>query len=138
MSNERKSVFRREWPRWIVVPIGLGLAGLAVALGLLLEPAGHALSPSGEAATPTLPAVAYGRDISGGCHDCHFSLPALEASAVNPNAAEEYLIEPESVWTNHGSLGCVACHRGDGEAKDKEAGHAGLMLDVTQEDPQQC
>jgi hypothetical protein len=138
MSNERRSIFRREWPRWIVVPIGLGLAGLAVALGLLLEPAGHALSPSGEVATPTLPAVAYGRDVSGGCHDCHFSLPALEASAADPNAAEEYLIDPESVWTNHGSLGCVACHGGDGEAEDKEAGHAGLILDITEQQPEQC
>lgn len=138
MSNKRKLLFGREWPRWLVVPVGLGLAGLVVVLGLLLEPAGYALSPSPDAPTPTLPAVAYGRDISGGCHDCHFSLPALQASADDPNTAEEYLIDPESVRTNHGSLGCVACHRGDGEAEDKEDGHTGLILNVTQEDPGQC
>ena len=85
MSNKRKLLFGREWPRWLVVPIGLGLAGLVVVLGLLLEPAGHALSPSPDAPTPTLPAVAYGRDISGGCHDCHFSLPALQASCLIRN-----------------------------------------------------
>ena len=138
MSNKRKPFSGREWPRWIVVPIGLGLTAFVVVLGLVLEPAGHALSPASEAATPTLLAIAYGRDISEGCHDCHFSLDALEASAADPDAAGEYLIEPESVRTNHGSLGCVACHGGDGEADDKEAGHTGLMLDITQEQPEQC
>ena len=138
MSNKARHSRGRDWPRWAVVPIGVGLAILAVAMGLLLEPAGYALSPGKEAATPTLPAVHYGRDISQGCHDCHFWPSALKLSAIDPNSAEEYLIDPASVNTIHGSLGCVSCHRGDGEAKDKEDAHAGLILNITQEHPEQC
>lgn len=138
MNDKERHARGRDWPRWAVVPIGLGLAVLAVAMGLLLEPAGYALSPAREAATPTLPAVHYGRNISEGCHDCHFWLPALKLSANDPETIEEYLIDPQSVNTTHGLLGCVACHRGDGEAKDKEAAHSGLILDISQEQPEQC
>ena len=128
----------RQWPRWAVVPIGLGLAGFAVLLGLVLEPAGYALSPVKVEPTPTIPAVGYGRSISDGCHDCHFSLEALQAIAVDAAHAEAYLIEPLSIYTPHGSLGCVACHHGDGEAQDKETGHNGLIRDISQAQPEQC
>jgi hypothetical protein len=128
----------RELPHWIVVPIGLALAASAVVLGLLLEPAGYALSPEPVAPTPTAPIAYYGRDLSKGCQDCHFSLPALQASAANPHTAAEYLVDPESVSTKHGSLGCVACHRGNGQAADKATGHAELILDVTETHPEQC
>ena len=138
MKRKQKRFLGRDWPHWIVIPFGIGLAGLVVVLGLMVEPVGYALSPPPAPPTPTLPAVEYGRDISEGCHDCHFSLPALEASANDPTIAGEYLIEPESVQTKHGSLGCVACHRGDGEAEDKEMAHAGLVLDITEEEPQMC
>ncbi|MGD8474131.1 MAG: cytochrome c3 family protein [Anaerolineae bacterium] len=138
MKRKQKRLLGRDWPHWIVIPFGIGLAGFVVVLGLLVEPVGYALSPSPAPPTPTLPVVEYGRDISEGCHDCHFSLPPLEASANDPTIAGEYLIEPESVQTKHGSLGCVACHRGDGEAEDKEMAHAGLVLDITEEEPQMC
>jgi hypothetical protein len=138
MRRKKKRFLGRDWPHWIVIPFGIGIAGLVVVMGLLVEPFGYALSPSPAPPTPTLPAVEYGRDISNGCHDCHFSLPALEASASDPTIAGEYLIEPESVRTDHGSLGCVACHRGDGEAEDKEAAHAGLVLDISEDEPQMC
>ena len=138
MRRKQQRFLGRDWPYWIVIPFGIGIAAAVVVLGLLVEPVGYALSPSPAPPTPTLPAVEYGRDISNGCHDCHFSLPALEASAADPTTAGEYLIEPESVQTDHGSLGCVACHRGDGEAEDKEAAHDGLVLDITEEEPRTC
>jgi hypothetical protein len=138
MRRKQKRFLGRDWPHWIVIPFGIGLAGLVVVLGLLVEPVGHALSPSPAPPTPTLPAVEYGRDISEGCHDCHFSLSALEASASDPTSAGEYLIEPESVQSNHGSLGCVACHHGDGEAVDKETAHTDLVLDITEDEPRIC
>jgi hypothetical protein len=128
----------RKWPRWAVVPIGLGLAAFAVVLGLVLEPAGYALSPVKVEPTPTVPAVGYGRSISEGCHNCHFSLDALQASAEDPSHPETYWIEPESIYTPHGSLGCVACHGGEGEAEDKEEGHQGLIADISQAQPEQC
>lgn len=128
----------REWPRWTIIPIGILLAVIAIVAGLLLEPAGYALSPGKVEPTPTLPAINYSRSDSDGCSDCHVSLPALQASADDPTTAETYLIEPESVMTPHGTLGCVACHGGNGEADDKEAGHKELMADPTEQDPRQC
>lgn len=128
----------RGLPRWAVVPIGLALAGFSVLLGLVLEPAGYALSPVLETPTPTIPAVEFSRSSSGGCQECHFSLAALQASAVDPAHAEAYLIDSRSPLTLHGSLGCVACHSGRGSAESKEAGHVDLVLDITKVRPQQC
>jgi hypothetical protein len=128
----------QKWPRWTIIPIGLALAALAIALGLLLEPAGYALGPNVVAPTPTMPAIEYSRDLSDGCHDCHFSLPALQASAEDPSQAQAYWIEPESADTLHGGLGCLACHRGNGQARDKTTAHEGLVADMTVEDPGQC
>jgi hypothetical protein len=85
-----------------------------------------------------MPAVAYSEGISDGCHDCHFSLSALEASAADSGTAQAYVIEPESVVTPHGKLGCLACHGGDGEATDKDAAHQGLVVDMTAQDPEKC
>ena len=128
----------RKWPRWSVVPIGLALAGIAVLLGLALEPAGYALAPGKIEPEPTIPAVGYARDISAGCQSCHFASEALQASAADPNTAEQYLIDPSSVQTTHGSLGCVACHKGNGLAEAKEAGHMGLIRDISRTRPGQC
>jgi hypothetical protein len=61
MSEKAHLHQERGWPRWAVIPIGLGLAAFAVVLGLVLEPAGYALSPGKVEPTPTIPAVAYGR-----------------------------------------------------------------------------
>ncbi len=138
MSFDRSLNKIRKWPRWTIIPLGILLAGMAIALGLLLEPAGYALSPVQPEPTATLQAINYSRSDSDGCHDCHVSLPALQASADDPMMAESYLIEPESVMTAHGTLGCVACHDGDGHAEDKEAGHEGLTADPTEADPKRC
>ena len=128
----------RRWPRWTIIPIGIGLAMVAIGLGLLLEPVSHALTATPVVPTPTLPIINYSRTLSDGCHDCHVSLPALRASAEDPTTAENYLIEPESVMTPHGTLGCVACHGGNGEAEDKETAHQGLIADLSADDPMQC
>jgi hypothetical protein len=138
MSHDHGAHRLQQWPRWAVVPIGLALAGVAVLLGLVLEPAGYALAPGKIVPAPTLPAVDYARDISTGCHACHFSLPALESSAVDPARAEDYVINPASLRTPHGSLGCLACHGGDGQAEEKEDAHRGLIRDITEARPEQC
>ena len=113
----------RRWPRWTIIPIALGLAGLVIVLGLLLEPAAGALSPVQVQPTPTMPTIAYSQGESDACHDCHFSLEALEASAEDPSTAQAYLITPESIVTPHGRLGCLACHGGVGEAAGDLARH---------------
>lgn len=137
--SQKLSLHRiREWPRWTIIPLGLGLAGLVILLGLLLEPAVGALSPVYVEPTPTMPSIAYSQGLSDGCHDCHFSLSALQASAADPDAAKAYLIEPESVVTPHGRLGCLACHGGDGGSADKEAAHQGLVADMSAQDPEKC
>ena len=128
----------RKWPRWTIIPLTLGLAGLAIVLGLLLVSVSVAVSPTYVEPEPTMPAIAYSEGKSDGCHDCHFSLTALQGSAVEPDRAEEYLIEPESMVTPHGKLGCLACHGGDGGAADKEAAHQGLVADMSTQDPEKC
>jgi hypothetical protein len=139
MSNNGFSLDRmRRWPRWTIIPISLALAGLAIVLGLLLEPAADALSPVILTPTPTMPAIAYSAAIATGCQDCHFSAAALQATAANPDTAESYLIEAESVTTPHGKLGCLACHGGQGEAADKTTAHEGLVPDMSAEDPEKC
>ncbi len=128
----------RRWPRWTIIPIGILLAVVAIVLGLVLESASLAVAPGQVEPAPTLPVINYSRTESHGCHDCHVSLPALRASADDPTTAEEYLIEPESVMTPHGTLGCGACHGGNGEAEDKETAHQGLIADMSVEAPSQC
>jgi hypothetical protein len=128
----------RKWPRWTIIPIGLGLAGLAIVLGLLLEPAASALSPNHVMPEPTMPTIAYRNGSSDSCHDCHFSLAALESSASDPNAADEVLIEAESIITPHGRLGCMTCHGGEGQASDKATAHEGLVADMSAQDPKKC
>ena len=128
----------RQWPRWTIIPIGLALAGFAILLGLVLEPAGYALSPTLIEPTPTLPAITYSQGVDTACEDCHFSQDALQASAADPSTASDYYIDPESRTTAHGRLGCLACHGGDGMAQDKEAAHQGLVPDMTAENPQTC
>lgn len=138
MSSNLNLDRMRQWPRWTIIPISLFLAMLAVVLGLLLEPAADALSPVILTPTPTMPAIAYGRGLSDACQNCHFSLSALQASAADANYADAYLIEPESVVTTHGKLGCLTCHGGDGAAAEKDAAHAGLVADMSAEDPEKC
>jgi hypothetical protein len=128
----------RAWPRWTIIPIAIGLACLVIVLGLLLEAAGHALSPVAAEPEPTMPTIAYSAGQSDGCHDCHFSMAALESAAADPATAAEYLVQPESVVTPHGKLGCLACHGGDGAVTDKEAAHAGLVADMSARDPEKC
>jgi hypothetical protein len=138
MNNNLSLDRMRRWPRWTIIPISLALAALAIVLGLILEPAADALSPVQPTPTPTMPAIAYGQGRSSGCQTCHFSLSALQASATQMDAADSYLIEPESVITPHGRLGCIACHGGDGEAQDKPTAHQDLITDMSAQDPEKC
>jgi hypothetical protein len=128
----------RTWPRWTVILIGLGLAGLAIVLGLFLDQAVKALSADVPEPTPTMPTIAYSGALTESCDSCHFSLAALEASASDPEKAEIYLIEPESIATPHGRLGCIACHGGNGDAEGKESAHQGLVADMTAQQPEMC
>jgi hypothetical protein len=128
----------RSWPDWTIIPLGLVLAVVIIVAGMLLASAAASVSPAHEEAEPTMPTIAYSEGISEGCHDCHFSLSALEASAADPGVAGDYLIEAESIATPHGKLGCLACHGGDGKAADKDAGHEGLVADMSVDDPETC
>jgi hypothetical protein len=138
MSQKSGLQRTRTWPRWTIIPIGLGLAALAIVVGLFLEQAVKALNGDGPEPAPTMPTIAYSGALADACHDCHFALPALQASATDPDRAAEYLIEPESIATPHGRLGCIACHSGDGEAEDKESAHQGLVADMTAQEPETC
>jgi hypothetical protein len=138
MDTNRSLQKFRNWPRWTIIPVGLALAGLAIVLGLVLEPAAGALSPIPVEPTPTMPAIAYSYGHSGSCHDCHFSMDNLQTSADAGTDAALYLIAADSVNTPHGTLGCLACHGGDGDVQGKEAAHEGLIADMSAQDPEKC
>ncbi|MGD8794761.1 MAG: hypothetical protein PVF47_19585, partial [Anaerolineae bacterium] len=86
----------RSWPRWTIIPIGLGLAAAVIVLGLVLEPAAGALSPAHVEPTPTMPTIAYSVGHSESCHDCHFSLDNLKASAGGTDDVALYLVAADS------------------------------------------
>jgi len=138
--SRKLGLFRiRQWPRWAIIPLGIGLVGCIVVLGLVLGPVGHALSPQVVEVTPTLQAINYTPPAqSEGCQNCHFSLSALQASAEDPATAEMYLIELSSLAQPHGKLGCVTCHEGNGLAEDKETAHQGLVADMSVDHPDRC
>jgi len=117
-----------SWPRWAVILIGVAVAIFAILAGLLLEPIGQALAPKIKP-TPTLPTIGYARPLSVSCENCHFDRNKLLASAISPEKIAVVFIEPSSLLTTHGRLGCVTCHKGNGTAESKEAAHTGLLAD---------
>ncbi len=126
-----------NWPRWSVLVIGIGLAIVTIVAGLLLEPIGQALAPKLEP-TPTLPSIGYAKPLSVGCEKCHFDKDKLLASATSAEKAEAVFIEPGSLMTTHGRLGCVTCHRGNGTAEDIDTAHQGLLPDPSIDAVDEC
>ncbi len=126
-----------RWPRWTLVVIGLVLALFPIGITLLLEPVTRASAPA-ITPTPTLPFINYARPLSGECEECHFDKQALAASAESPENAEDFFIEPASLETPHGHLGCIACHDGTANVADKEIAHQGLIEDLSETHPQDC
>lgn len=100
----------------------------AVVLGLILEPVGQAIAPDVKP-TPTLPTIGYARALSVSCENCHFYKDKLSASAISPEKAEAAFINPGSLLTTHGRLGCVTCHKGKGMVENKKVAHTGLLAD---------
>ena len=127
-----------RWPRWTAIVIGLALAVATIVLVFLVEPVAQAVAPSKIEPTPTLVHISYARPLSHGCENCHFDREALEASAEPETDVEAAFIEPWSLATPHGRLGCVTCHRGNGLTDDKDAAHEGLIADPTAEKPWEC
>ena len=72
------------------------------------------------------------------CIECHGDAAKLIGMVVPPEAPPEdgcatapsrppflgYFVNPEFAASDHGQLGCIACHGGDGEATEYEAAHA--------------
>jgi hypothetical protein len=126
-----------RWPRWTLIIIGLVLALLPIVVVLLLEPVSQAFAPT-IIPTPTLPFIHYARPLSGECEKCHFDKQALAASTKSSENAEDFYIEPASVDTPHGQLGCIACHGGTANVADKEAAHQSLIKDLSETHPEDC
>ena len=115
-----------NWPQWTLIPIALALTVLAVVLGLVLDPAVQAITPHAEP-TPTRAHLPYAAPLSGGCVDCHTDETALQESGASDADIQRVLIQSDEVMSLHGRLGCVTCHRGDGQVEGKEAAHEGLV-----------
>jgi hypothetical protein len=126
-----------QWPKWSLALIAFALIVFAIVSGLLLAPLGKALAPT-VTPEPTLPAINYALPLSGECENCHFDKAALAASVEPGENADDYYIDPASLNTPHGSLGCITCHDGTGNAADKETAHQGLIKDLSASHPQDC
>jgi predicted CXXCH cytochrome family protein len=126
-----------HWPKWSLIIIAFGLIAIAIVAGLLLEPLAQAVAPA-VTPEPTLPAINYARPLSGECVNCHTDREALAASAESPDNLDAYYIDPASLETPHGSLGCITCHAGTGNEADKDVAHVGLTLDLSETHPEDC
>ena len=127
-----------SWPKWILIPIALVVTTIIIVGGVLLEPIGHALAPEGVTPEPTLTFINYARPLSGECERCHFDRQALDTSAESAEEAEAAYIDPASLETPHGSLGCITCHGGTANEADKEEAHQDLTEDLSETHPEDC
>ena len=119
-----------HWPRWLVIPIALLLIAATIGVGLILENVTQAIAPKVEP-TPTLVTLPYAAPLSGGCVDCHTNEERLLEELLDASELEKVYIEPDDVMSLHGRLGCVTCHRGDGEAEDLKASHVDMISNPT-------
>lgn len=127
----------QRWPKWSLIVIAFALVVAVIGAALVLAPLGEALAPT-VVPTPTLPTINYARPLSGGCESCHFDKEALAASAQPAEDIDAYYIDPASLETPHGSLGCITCHEGTGNEADKETAHQGLIDDLSETHPEDC
>ena len=119
-----------HWPKWILIPLALGLTVLTIGIGLMLEPAVQAITPQIEptpAPTSLPPRLPYAAPLSDGCVDCHTDEAALQESGAEGEELQRAFIEPDDVVSLHGRLGCVTCHGGDGQTEDKDTAHYGMI-----------
>lgn len=126
-----------HWPRWILIVIGLSLILATIVVVLILEPIAQAMVPQVEP-TPTMVTLAYARPLSEDCESCHFDPAALTRSGVDEDELALMTIEPDSLQTVHGRLGCVTCHRGTGGTDDADAAHEGLVIDPSLHFAEEC
>lgn len=115
-----------HWPKWTVILIGLALAVFTILLALALEPAAQALMPR-PTPTATLPMLAYAAPQSRECISCHTDQDSLQQTVSDPTKLARLWINPAEVYSTHGRLGCVTCHRGTGGTTDPAAAHRGLV-----------
>lgn len=121
-----------HWPKWILIPIGLGLTLAIVLIGLVLEPAVQAITPEMESTRwvgrfpPRLP---YAAPLSAGCVECHTSESVLLSAGADDATVQTVLLAQDSLMTLHGRLGCVTCHDGIGTTQNVDAAHEGLVTD---------
>ncbi len=119
-----------HWPKWLVIPIGVLMIAFTIGVGLALEEVTQPLAPVLEP-TPTLVMLPYAAPVSGGCVNCHTSREKLAEEALAEPDIDRLYINPEDVQSLHGRLGCVTCHRGNGQAEDLKASHVGLVVNPT-------
>lgn len=126
-----------NWPKWILIPIALGLTIVTIILGLVLEPTVQAIPPQTEP-TPKVadfPArLPYAAPLSGGCVECHTDETNLKNAGADEANLNQVLIESDDVMSLHGRLGCVTCHSGLGTTQNVDAAHQDLIANPSTPD----
>ena len=119
-----------NWPRWITVPIGFGVAVVSIVFGLILVSSVQAFVPEAEP-TATPPRIAYAAPLSGECAACHADQERLEETAASAEEAQSSYVEASLTESLHGRLGCVTCHQGTPDTEDIDAAHTGLVAEAS-------
>jgi hypothetical protein len=115
-----------HWPKWTIILIALALAVFAVFFGLVLEPVAQAMMPR-PTPTPILPMLHYAAPQSWDCIFCHTNYEKLRQFVADEAKLERLWIDPADIYSTHGRLGCVTCHRGTGNTQDVALAHQGLV-----------
>jgi hypothetical protein len=127
----------KRWPKWTLILIAFVVVAGSIVLGLLWEPIGQALAPAATP-VPTQVFIKYAAPLSDECVRCHTTQQSLDASAESPEKAKSAHIDPASLETPHGRLGCITCHGGSANQASKAAAHEGLIQDLSETHPQDC
>ncbi len=120
-------------PRWIVIPICIGLALVTILVGLALEPVAQAIAPQAPPTppptTPTYIHLTYAASQSHECIACHLDAERLRSMVETEEELRRALISAADMGSPHASLGCITCHRGVGGTEDTVLAHQGVVRD---------
>jgi Ni/Fe-hydrogenase subunit HybB-like protein len=75
---------------------------------------------------------------SESCQSCHQTPSALVNAGATREDLGRLIVVPEPPQKPHGRLRCVTCHQGDARTQDSFSAHAGLVVDLSQRDPNAC
>lgn len=124
-KGEKRRLLPAGWPHWTVIPIAGILVLITIGAVLILEPTAEA------EALKLLPASSSGYTLpnSATCQECHADEAALLEAGAGQDELSLLVIEPQSLASPHGRLGCITCHHGVDGTRDAALAHTNVVVD---------